>query len=204
MKRLGAAVGAAALLGSLLAGCSRPAQQQTGPLTAASLKQNSCSAYNTQTILSVLTPALRGAGWPTMSAVNQRGSNRVSDNVQRCLYELRPVDQKLSGDQHLNIYIYNELDNGGRLMSACMTRPLATAAPVRIGDETCVDNTGQLRFRIGEDYVSVLVETPPRTISNTRQIGPGDTSTFVAPADPAARAALAVVVAQDLARRWAR
>ncbi|MER7001492.1 hypothetical protein ABT297_00330 [Dactylosporangium sp. NPDC000555] len=204
MKRLGMAVGAAALLGSLLVGCGKPAQQQTGPLTAAALKKDACSAYTTRTMLSVLTPALRGAGWPAMKPVGQRGASRVSDNVQRCLYRLLPTDHKLSGDQQLNIYIYNEQHNGGRLMSACMTRPLATAAPVRIGDETCVGNTGQLRFRIGEDYVSVLVETPPRTISGTQEVGADDTRTFVAPTDPAARAALAAVVAQDLVQRWAR
>ncbi|MEV8510921.1 hypothetical protein [Dactylosporangium sp. NPDC051484] len=204
MKRLGMAIGAAALLGSLLVGCSKPAQQQTESVTSATLKKSSCSAFTTQTMLSVLKPALHGAGWPAMGPVRPRGLDRFSDNVQRCLYELRPADQKLSGDQRLNIYLYNELQNGGRLMSACMTRPLATSAPVRIGDETCVDKTGQLRFRIGQDYVSILVETPPRTISNTREIAPGDTSTFVAPTDPAARAALAVVVAQDLERRWAR
>ncbi len=186
MKRLAMAIGAAALLGSLLAGCSGP------------------PAYTTETILSVLTPALRGAGWPAMTPTNRRGRNRVSDNVQRCLYELRPTDQKLSGDQRLNVYIYNEMNNGGRLMSACKTRPLAAAAPVLVGDETCVDDTGQLRFRIRDAYLSVLVETPPRTISGTRPLAVGDTSTFVAPADPAARATLAQAVAEDLARRWSR
>ena len=204
-RRLAAVIGAAALLGSVLAGCSAPAEQQKGPLTAKGLKDDSCSAYLTQTMLDVLAPALRRDGWPRMSAVSRRGRNRVSANVQRCLYELRPADQKLGGDQRLNVYVYNELDNGGRLMATCEAHPLTTAPPVRVGDETCVENdTGQVRFRIRDDYLSVLIETPQRTVSGTVPLAPSATSTFVAPTDPAARAALAVVVAQDLERRWAK
>jgi hypothetical protein len=204
-RRLAAAIGAAALLGSLLTGCSAPAEQQKGPLTAKALKDDSCSAYLTQTMLNVLTPALQRQGWPRMSAVSRRGRNRVSANVQRCLYELRPADPKLGGDQKLNVYVYNELDNGGRLMSACQAHPLTTAPAVRIGDETCVDSdTGQVRFRIRDDYLSVLIDTPPRTVSGTVPLKPSDTSTFMASTDPAARAVLAVAVAQDLERRWAK
>jgi hypothetical protein len=146
-----------------------------------------------------MSSALREQGWPRMGPAG--AVSRISGNVQRCAYRLQTANAKLDGDQVLNVFIYNEMGNGGRLMAACHNRPLAGAGVPAIGDESCVDDTGQVRFRVGQSYASVLIDLPPRTESNEQPITPGDTTTFVARDDPASRAALAEPVAQDLARR---
>ncbi|NJC68341.1 hypothetical protein HC031_01190 [Planosporangium thailandense] len=186
---------------SLLSACAAaqvPAKPGS-PLTSQELRDDPCRAYTAKSMQRVLAGTLKRAGWPQVTG--NPPTSRIAANVQRCLYQFSPKDSRRDGDQSLRVYIYNELDNGAKLMAACRTRPLRGAPMSTIGDESCIDDSGELRFRVGDSYVAVLIDVPPRLQSGNRVLNASDTSTFTAPSRPTDLAALALPVARDLAER---
>jgi hypothetical protein len=189
------------LSAAVIGGCAEP-PQPARPGTAIdpkTFKADPCYAYSTGALRSVLAGELARQHWPAM--VGTPPQSRISANVTRCTWRYGPKDTKTNGDQSLGVFVYNELNNGAKLMSACKQRPLANAPAVRIGDESCVDDTGQVRLRVRDHYVSVWMEIPPRRLAGERQLTKTDTASFIASSEPAARAGLALPLAQDLAHR---
>lgn len=199
-RRVAAVLSAATLGALMLAGCVGGESTATsGPEFAARIKKRPCDVFTQKSITSLLSPELRRNNWPRMET--GKGSGRIGGDMLRCSWRLTPENSKRDGDQALVVIVYNELGNGGPLMSACRARPLKTATPIAIGDESCVDDSGQVRFRVGDAYASVRVDIPPRTLSGVWPLTSSDTSTFVARSSPEICAAFARPVAENLAKR---
>jgi hypothetical protein len=208
----GTVLGLAALMAA--AGCgssAKGADAPGGPIDGRAFDNDPCDAYSYHSLAKVAQPALTDAGWPTVRgpATPIPPDLRLSAHVQRCRYLLTVSQPMKNGDQGMAVFVYNEMSNGRALMDTCKARgkdPAGTTpspAPQPLGDEACLDEDGQWRFRIGDRYVSVLVNIPPRTTGDGEIVTSSSTGTFTA--EPAQKlntqAAVSRAVAEDLARR---
>jgi hypothetical protein len=186
-----------------LTGCGSAKTKEAEPgskIDRETLTWEPCAPYSGKTLAAVMADAMRTAGWPRMKEAPP-AQHRVAAHVKRCHYRYVAVKPELDGDQSLNVFIYYELNNGGPLMAACKQRETPDPERPRIGDESCREDSGQWRFRVAEQYVSVLIEVPARIVARGGHLRQVDTVTFVASDEPAALGELGLPVAMDLAAR---